>query len=161
MDSFLSMIIARLRNVLGFVKFKCHQMMTTTRESARDVILLFVCLCNRSLILYIFTLNSYSYSLTLSLSLSLSFAYLSSFVMVVMIVMMMVVIVMMMIVMMMMTRIFSFHLLLRALHSLASSLVLVLFIVGVPSRSLLLFSPSRFYLRVDVVQIRFLAVFQV
>ncbi len=159
MDSFLSMIIARLRNVLGFVKFKCHQMMTTTRESARDVILLFVCLCNRSLILYIFTLNSYSYSLTLSLS--LSFAYLSSFVMVVMIVMMMVVIVMMMIVMMMMTRIFSFHLLLRALHSLASSLVLVLFIVGVPSRSLLLFSPSRFYLRVDVVQIRFLAVFQV
>ena len=131
--------------------------MTTTRESARDVILLFVCLCNRSLILYIFTLNSYSYSL----SLSLSFAYLSSFVMVVMIVMMMVVIVMMMIVMMMMTRIFSFHLLLRALHSLASSLVLVLFIVGVPSRSLLLFSPSRFYLRVDVVQIRFLAVFQV
>lgn len=151
------MIIARLRNVLGFVKFKCHQMMTTTRESARDVILLFVCLCNRSLILYIFTLNSYSYSLTLSLS----FAYLSSFVMVVMIVMMMVVIVMMMIVMMMMTRIFSFHLLLRALHSLASSLVLVLFIVGVPSRSLLLFSPSRFYLRVDVVQIRFLAVFQV
>lgn len=96
-----------------------------------------------------------------SLSLSLSFAYLSSFVMVVMIVMMMVVIVMMMIVMMMMTRIFSFHLLLRALHSLASSLVLVLFIVGVPSRSLLLFSPSRFYLRVDVVQIRFLAVFQV
>jgi len=153
------MIIARLRNVLGFVKFKCHQMMTTTRESARDVILLFVCLCNRSLILYIFTLNSYSYSLTLSLS--LSFAYLSSFVMVVMIVMMMVVIVMMMIVMMMMTWIFSFHLLLRALHSLASSLVLVLFIVGVPSRSLLLFSPSRFYLRVDVVQIRFLAVFQV
>ena len=152
MDSFLSMIIARLRNVLGFVKFKCHQMMTTTRESARDVILLFVCLCNRSLILYIFTLNSYSYSLTLSLS--LSFAYLSSFVMVVMIVMMM-------IVMMMMTWIFSFHLLLRALHSLASSLVLVLFIVGVPSRSLLLFSPSRFYLRVDVVQIRFLAVFQV
>lgn len=151
------MIIARLRNVLGFVKFKRHQMMTTTRESARDVILLFVCLCNRSLILYIFTLNSYSYSLTLSLS----FAYLSSFVMVVMIVMMMVVIVMMMIVMMMMTRIFSFHLLLRALHSLASSLVLVLFIVGVPSRSLLLFSPSRFYLRVDVVQIRFLAVFQV
>ena len=146
------MIIARLRNVLGFVKFKCHQMMTTTRESARDVILLFVCLCNRSLILYIFTLNSYSYSLTLSLS--LSFAYLSSFVMVVMIVMMM-------IVMMMMTWIFSFHLLLRALHSLASSLVLVLFIVGVPSRSLLLFSPSRFYLRVDVVQIRFLAVFQV
>ena len=132
-------------------------MMTTTRESARDVILLFVCLCNRSLILYIFTLYSYSYSLTLSLS----FAYLSSFVMVVMIVMMMVVIVMMMIVMMMMTRIFSFHLLLRALHSLASSLVLVLFIVGVPSRSLLLFSPSRFYLRVDVVQIRFLAVFQV
>lgn len=131
--------------------------MTTTRESARDVILLFVCLCNRSLILYIFTLYSYSYSLTLSLS----FAYLSSFVMVVMIVMMMVVIVMMMIVMMMMTRIFSFHLLLRALHSLASSLVLVLFIVGVPSRSLLLFSPSRFYLRVDVVQIRFLAVFQV
>ena len=157
MDSFLSMIIARLRNVLGFVKFKRHQMMTTTRESARDVILLFVCLCNRSLILYIFTLYSYSYSLTLSLS----FAYLSSFVMVVMIVMMMVVIVMMMIVMMMMTRIFSFHLLLRALHSLASSLVLVLFIVGVPSRSLLLFSPSRFYLRVDVVQIRFLAVFQV
>lgn len=151
------MIIARLRNVLGFVKFKCHQMMTTTRESARDVILLFVCLCNRSLILYIFTLNSYSYSLTLSLS----FAYLSSFVMVVMIVMMMVVIVMMMIVMMMMTWIFSFHLLLRALHSLASSLVLVLFIVGVPSRSLLLFSPSRFYLRVNVVQIRFLAVFQV
>lgn len=131
--------------------------MTTTRESARDVILLFVCLCNRSLILYIFTLNSYSYSLTLSLS----FAYLSSFVMVVMIVMMMVVIVMMMIVMMMMTWIFSFHLLLRALHSLASSLVLVLFIVGVPSRSLLLFSPSRFYLRVNVVQIRFLAVFQV
>ena len=54
MDSFLSMIIARLRNVLGFVKFKCHQMMTTTRESARDVILIFVCLCNRSLILYIF-----------------------------------------------------------------------------------------------------------
>lgn len=151
------MIIARLRNVLGFVKFKCHQMMTTTRESARDVILLFVCLCNRSLILYIFTLYSYSYSLTLSLS----FAYLSSFVMVVMIVMMMVVIVMMMIVMMMMTWIFSFHLLLRALHSLASSLVLVLFIIGVPSRSLLLFSPSRFYLRVDVVQIRFLAVFQV
>ena len=151
------MIIARLRNVLGFVKFKRHQMMTTTRESARDVILLFVCLCNRSLILYIFTLYSYSYSLTLSLS----FAYLSSFVMVVMIVMMMVVIVMMMIVMMMMTWIFSFHLLLRALHSLASSLVLVLFIVGVPSRSLLLFSPSRFYLRVDVVQIRFLAVFQV
>ena len=71
MDSFPSMISARLRNVLGFVKFKCHQMMTTTRESARDVILLFVCLCNRSLILYIFTLNSYSYSLTLSLSLSL------------------------------------------------------------------------------------------
>ena len=65
--------------------------------------------------------------------------------MMVVIVMMMVVIVMTMIVMMMMTWIFSFHLLLRALHSLASSLVLVLFIVGVPSRSLLLFSPSRFY----------------
>ena len=53
--------------------------------------------------------------------------------MVVMIVMMMVVIVMMMIVMMMMTWIFSIHLLLRALHSLASSLVRIDRVAGGPT----------------------------